>query len=82
MASVGRQEFKRLLDRGTTCVLVPGGVSECLYMERDKEVGAHSEKYLAALLPFCETGLLADSRAGRSAGWAPLLGVRMGTRPS
>ncbi|GAQ78598.1 2-acylglycerol O-acyltransferase 2 [Klebsormidium nitens] len=38
MAPVGRREFKRLLDQGTTCVLVPGGVSECLYMERDKEV--------------------------------------------
>ncbi|GBG77010.1 hypothetical protein CBR_g23340 [Chara braunii] len=38
VADVSKSSFDDLLRRGWSCVVVPGGVQECLYMEKDKEV--------------------------------------------
>eukprot|EP00897_Mesotaenium_endlicherianum_P010668 jgi/Mesen1/962/ME000012S00511 len=38
MAGVSRDTFAKLLQTGTTCILIPGGVQECTFMRSDQEV--------------------------------------------
>ena len=40
MAPVSRKYLTGLLDRGWSAIIIPGGVQECLYMERGREVCA------------------------------------------
>ncbi|KAG0558812.1 hypothetical protein M758_10G053300 [Ceratodon purpureus] len=45
VAPVSRKYFTELLQRGTSAIIIPGGVQECLYMERGREVVYLKKRY-------------------------------------
>lgn len=44
-APVTKESFLGLLRKGISCVVIPGGVQECLHMERDREVIFLKQRY-------------------------------------
>jgi hypothetical protein len=51
VAPVSRKYFTELLQKGMSAVIIPGGVQECLYMERGREVCV----MLTLNFPSCES---------------------------
>lgn len=45
VAPVSRKSFTQFLQKGISCIVVPGGVQECLYMESGREVVFLKQRY-------------------------------------